>query len=107
MTDHLDAPSYQPRYAILRNKSAAEVEDFARTHPRVFVFAFATLSIEDCPDYSSLAPPDEPDIMMPEHRHYIVQPMYLGNFDEPEKAIRSVIEQVFGEDHTNNAIEII
>jgi hypothetical protein len=80
------------RYAVLRNKTAAEVEAYARAHPRIFVFPFATKTVDECPDYSSLAPPADGSTLPPSWRDYVVNPMYIGNFDDPEDVIQEFVK---------------
>lgn len=80
------------RYSVLRNKTAAEVEAYARAHPRVFVFPFATKTVDECPDYSALAPPADGSVLPPSWKDHVTQPMYVGNFDNPEEAIQKFLQ---------------
>ena len=83
------------RYAILTNPTAAEVEAYATAHPDVYVFTFATRTVEECPDYSALDPPTEPDVLAPAWQTRVVQPFYVGNLN-PEVAIREFISLALG-----------
>jgi hypothetical protein len=97
-----DGPLYRHRYAILRDKTAEEVLDFAKRHKKVFVFVFATKSIDECPDYSALDPVQHPDLYCSsDDLSHIVQPHYVGNFVEPENAIQEIVRFSLAEDFEN------
>jgi hypothetical protein len=92
VTPHV-APVYRPSppsYAILINRSKAEVLAFAADHPECFVFPFVTLPPEEAPDYRRLYRKDDP------RRDFIVQPMYVGNLRPQGSAIRQLVEYALG-----------
>lgn len=90
-------PSPVVKYSVIRDRSADEIESYAKANPGVLVFVFATGLIENCPDYSGLEPPTKPDDFAPEWKIRVVSPSYVGNFKEPEAVIRLVINQwLFG-----------
>lgn len=82
-------PTYRPQYAILRDKTRKEVRDFARKHPRCFVFPFITVAPEDCFDYRGLHRKGDPESM------YIVKPFYVGNLEPMEDMIRQYVSFAF------------
>jgi hypothetical protein len=92
---------YRPEYAILKDKSAEEVIQFAKRHRKVFVFVFATKSVDECPDYSLLAPPDDPDLVFDPDLDHVVQPQYIGHFVDPEDAIQQIVKASLAEDFEN------
>lgn len=78
-------PPYRPKFAILKDKSAREIVAFAKAHPHVFVFPFWTKGVEEMPNYRRMM---RRPLTMEER---IVQPMYIGNLDPIDEAIRQII----------------
>ena len=83
----LRAPPWVVKYTILRNKTAVEIVTYAVLHPGVYVFPVVTGTPEECPDYSTIIPDDH----APEWKLWVVQPLYVGNLQDPEGAIQSFI----------------
>ena len=61
------------KYAVLKNKSVEEIRAFVVAHPKVYVFPFATKTVEECCDYTELGSCEA-------IYDYLVMPMYIGNF---------------------------
>ena len=89
---HVTPPQYRPQYAILRDRSRQEVVAFARKHPDCLVFPFVTGPIENCPDYRRL-------FRNWDHvRMRIAKPMYVGNLEPMEDAIRQIVAKCLDHD---------
>lgn len=71
-------------YAILCDRSAAELMEWSDEHPDCFVFPFATKSVAETFDYSRL------------RSLRIAMPTYVGNLSEPAVAIRAIVANVIG-----------
>ena len=84
--------TYSSEYAILLDRTAAEILRFARTHPRCFVFTFYTGAPEDAPDMWPLM-----QALRRNSDIYIVQPIAIGNLSPQESVIRQFIERGFGQ----------
>ena len=83
-------PEYKPEFQIVFDLSFEELVRLAEDaeERRVFTFPFYTGTVEDVPDMSVLET-DEYNFL------YLVQPMYVGNFEDPIKAATEYINQLW------------
>lgn len=88
---------YRPKYAIMRDKTAAEIVAFAKKNYRkrlsIFIFPVATKSPEECHDYNFLLPSFRRKASW---RSRVVLPFYFGNLEPMESAIRQYVEISLG-----------
>lgn len=71
-------------YAILCDRTAAEIVAWAESHPDCFVFPFATKSVAEAGDYSRVRSPN------------VAMACYVGNLSAPADAIRVIVENTVG-----------
>lgn len=71
-------------YAIMCDRTMAELLAYSAAHPGCFVFPFCTRSVEDVDDFSALS------------SDYIAVPLYVGNMDYPASVIRQVVDVHLG-----------
>jgi hypothetical protein len=84
-----DTSACHAKYAIFRDAPLDDIIAFAKENPEVFIFPFATKSVEEMHDYSKL-------------RYYpwdlkmnILQRVYVGNLEPIESAIRQYVAAHF------------
>lgn len=78
-------PKYRTPYRIYVNASIETLKQYAVENPMVVIFCFYT-NIEDVPDFSGIS-----DFKWAER---IVEPLYLGNFSDPNKAMEQVLKNI-------------
>jgi len=83
-------PKHVIKYSVLRDTSVEEIRSFAETHPQVFIFVFATSTVEECHDYNELSGGEE--IFW-----HVFKPYYIGNFsaEDQEQIIKEFIQRSF------------
>jgi hypothetical protein len=84
-------PPYTTEYAILCDRPAEFIHDFARAHPKCFVFPFSTKTVSEVPDYNSLR--DDPTL------DHVLRPYYVGNLNPPDRAIQRIVETIIRDWH--------
>jgi hypothetical protein len=91
------------KYAVLKDRSAEEIRNFVVVHPGVFVFPFATKTVEECHDYTELGSGEA-------IYDHLVMPMYIGNFkvEDQERLIMECVVRSLdgGLDGSNELMEV-
>ena len=83
-------PPYRTKYAVLVDKSPAEIIDFAERNEGVVVFTFIT-DIKTTHDYSTL------HNVSKRIGRFILMPQYIGNQSVNEAAIQQMLEMSLGD----------
>jgi hypothetical protein len=80
--------SYVIKYHIMRDPTVDEIREYAEANPKVFIFPFATKTVEEVFDYSDLGNGSEVF-------SHVVQPFYIGNFEDKEAIIKDWVYRTF------------
>ena len=83
---HLE-PKYQPKYAILFDRTVEQIVEYADANPEVFIFPIAAKSAYTARAYSALMKPP----LVDKYGDWIVMPIYVDLLP-----VGSTIQQIIG-----------